>query len=160
MRNLSSRTTPRRTLLALAALLGAARVETSNAQPLAMPTPERLSWLPNADHPGGVFVWRLTLKLGQTRSRWQPGRASIMVESGVMTATAFVPGETVVRVGGPTLPPIAEGTPASWTSPPFQPPEFTQGFGFVAEDGDFGTIENSGTEDLVVIVIVEVSYPT
>jgi hypothetical protein len=78
-----------------------------------------------------------------------------------MTAPDFVQGITETIVGdGPPMEPVGEGTVASWTSPPFHPPEFTQYFGFVAEDGDFGTIENNGAEDLVVIVIVDHPNPS
>jgi hypothetical protein len=160
MAGVFSVSTPRRTLLALAATFGALRVHAGGARPPEIPDEVALSFLPRPDNSGMIRVRQVTLKPGMSWSGWQPGRASIMVRSGVMTAPAFVQGETYTIVGGPTLGPPEEGYPSSWKSPPFHPPEFTQYFGFVAEDGDFGTIENNGTEDLVVIVIVDHPNPS
>lgn len=158
MRRLPFTSMSRRAALSLVAATGiqaANRTQPVHAQ-LKDPVEELVSSLPRIQRDLSVRVWRATFAPGQSWERRYQGKTSIMVEAGAMTVPRTLETSMKILMTGPTLGPAEQGMPSSWTSDPYLPPNFTRYQGVIAEDGDFGVIENNGTEDLVVIVIESV----
>lgn len=144
----------RRAALALAAAAGfhiANRADPTVAR-AEYPVEESLSWLPQIGDGLSVRVYRTTFAPGQSWDRRYLGKTSIMVDAGVMTVPLTTRKVMEIIMTSPTLGPPEMGIPSSHTSE-YLPPNFTEYQGLIAEDGDFGVIENNGTDDLVVIVI-------
>ena len=145
------------------AAFGLRRANATNQQPDDYPTVELLTLLPKLQDDLSIRVWRYTFRPGQSEELRFQGRSSLMVGAGVATVPKSVPnadGKSMEMFAtGPTLPYLNdEGTPVTrWTSPRWQPPHIERYFGLIADDGKFGTVENDGNEDLVVLVTE--SYP-
>lgn len=92
-----------------------------------------------------VFCERLRLTTGQSWSLTYPGPFSATVEAGGMTVPMIVEKRLhVVRM------PRLNGTPVAEN---ITGPDLPVGWGVFSETGDYGSIENRQSDDLVVLIL-------